>query len=219
MQKIINKHLLPKLYVVGHSNSYANYLTEPNDQVHVVLTNDPAEADLAMFTGGEDVNPATYSQPIGKYTSFSNRDKREVEAYEFFKELEIPMIGICRGLQLFAALEGGRLVQHISGHTGRTHNVVFENYNLTLPITSAHHQMIDPTRIKQDWEILGISEQRLSNTYLDGDNKEINGIDTEIECVYFPKSQALGIQGHPEWMDANCATVKHWREMIREKLL
>lgn len=219
MNQVVNQKLLPKLYVVGGSNDYANYLTTPNDQVYMTITTDPEEADLVMFTGGEDVNPATYNEPAGSRTHFSKRDAREILEYQFFRELEIPMIGICRGLQFFAAMEGGRLIQHSNGHAGGRHAVLFERHGVTLPITSAHHQMVDPTRVQPDWEIIGISDRKLSSTYLDGDDEEINGVDTEIECMYIPKAQALGIQGHPEWMEPNCPTVRFWRELIKEKLL
>lgn len=219
MNKEIDTSLLPKLYVVGGSYDYANYLLTPNDQVYMTLTHDPEEADIAMFTGGEDVDPATYNEPAGSRTHFTRRDAREILEYQFFRELEIPMIGICRGLQFFAAMEGGRLIQHSNGHAGGQHKVLFEAHGLTLPITSAHHQMVDPTRLQPDWEIIGISDRLLSKTYLDGDDTEIHGVDTEIECMYIPKAQALGIQGHPEWMDSECQTVRFWRDLIKEKLL
>lgn len=219
MNQEVDKSLLPKLYVVGGSYGYAKYLLTKNDQVWMTLTHNPEEADIAMFTGGEDVDPATYKEPVGSRTSYSSRDKNEILEYEFFKELGIPMIGICRGHQLFAAMEGGRLIQHATGHAGNHHDVLFEHHGKTLPITSAHHQMVDPTRLKPGWEIIGISDRILSNTYLGGDDQEIHGVDTEIECMYIPEAQALGIQGHPEWMPEDCETVRFWRELIKEKFL
>lgn len=151
--------------------------------------------------------------------------------FNFFAEEEVPMIGICRGLQLFAGLNGGRLIQDTTGHAGANHGVVFENYDdagmptefkgtgLVLPYTSAHHQMVDPTKVKPDWQVLGYSEQLRSKHYLGGDNKPINGVDTEIECVFFPKTQCLGIQGHPEWMDPDSPSVEFWRQLIKTYLL
>lgn len=211
--------LLPKLFVVGSSFSYAEYLLEQNDVAHFDLTRDPEKADIAMFTGGEDVNPGTYGEPVGSRTHFSGRDKEEVKLFNFFRSEDIPMIGICRGHQLFAGLSGGRLIQDVTGHAGGRHLVNFEGYNKILPFPSAHHQMVDPTRMQPDWIVLGISDSLLSKRYLDGNDKEINGVDTELECVHYVKSNALGIQGHPEWMDSNSESVAFWRELIRERLL
>lgn len=210
---------LPKLYVVGGSIGYADYLLRANKEAHFTLTRDPADADIAMFTGGEDVNPATYNQPRNPKTHFSNRDEYEIKAFNFFKENEIPMIGICRGHQFFAAMDGGRLIQHTTGHGGTMHNIVFDDYDKKFEITSAHHQMVDPTRLKKDWKVLGRSETLRSNTYEDGLGEQIKGIDTEIECIYYANINALGIQGHPEWMNETDPLVPFWRELIREYLL
>jgi gamma-glutamyl-gamma-aminobutyrate hydrolase PuuD len=227
----MSNDLLPKLYVVGGSIGYASYLrSKPGRSVQFELTQNPAHADIALFTGGEDVDPATYGEQCSKTTHYTNRDKHEIEMFNFFVEEEVPMIGICRGLQLFAGLNGGRLIQDTTGHAGSNHGVIFEGYDdtcmgdefkgsITLPYTSAHHQMVDPTRIKADWKILGRSETRRSRHYLGGDDKEIHGVDTEIECVFFPKTQCLGIQGHPEWMDPTSPSVEFWRQLIKTYLL
>src|SRR5579872_4118845 len=188
---MLNKTLLPKLYVVGGSIGYAGYLRAMEGRsVQFELTQNPAHADMALFTGGEDVNPATYGEGCGSWTHFTNRDKHEVEMFNFFVDSEVPMVGICRGLQLFAGLNGGRLIQDTTGHAGANHGVVFEGYDdegmedrfkgtICLPYTSAHHQMVDPTKIKPDWKILGISDGRRSKHYLGGDDKPIHGVDTE----------------------------------------
>jgi putative glutamine amidotransferase len=231
MSNNLPDRFMPKLYVVGGSYGYADYMRiSPRRSVQFQLTNNPAQADVALFTGGEDVDPATYNESCGDRTSYSQRDKHEIELFNFFSSEEIPMIGICRGLQFFAAMNGGRLIQDTTGHAGKNHNVIFEGYEdtgmkqefkdtVTLPYTSAHHQMVDPTKVQPDWKILGRSEHRLSRYYHGGDNKEIPGVDTEIECVYFPKTQCLGIQGHPEWMDADSPSVEFWRQLIKAYIL
>lgn len=215
----INKDLLPKLYVVGGSVGYADYLLRENNEAHFVLTGDPSQADIAMFTGGEDVNPALYKEPCNLRTSFTRRDEGEVRAFNFFKENDIPMIGICRGHQFFAAMDGGRLIQHVTNHAGCHHKILFDDYGKEFDITSAHHQMVDPTRRKKNWKILARSAELRSTTYQDGLGQEIKGVDTEIECAYFPDINALGIQGHPEWMNESDPIVPFWRELIREYLL
>lgn len=218
--------LNPKLYVVDGQTGYAKYLMQKQGRsVQFELTTNPTKADIAMFTGGSDVSPSIYGQKEGKYTScWPERDKMESRMFDFFAENEIPMIGICRGHQLFAAKLGGALIQHSSGHAGVDHNVIFSDYavgkdEIILPFTSAHHQMIDPTKVKPNWKILGRSARKLSHCYLNGENEEIKGVDTEIECAYFPEVDALGIQGHPEWMDSECASVEFWRNLIKEYLL
>ena len=72
--------------------------------------------DGLMFTGGHDINPALYHQaPIAQLGAVSHeRDRMEKMAFERAMALGKPMLGICRGLQLFNALLGGTLWQDLS---------------------------------------------------------------------------------------------------------
>ena len=76
-------------------------------------------SDLVVFTGGSDVDPALYAEPKHKETrSKIDRDMREAAIFQVCVDSRIPMVGICRGAQLLTVLAGGKLVQHIGGHTG-----------------------------------------------------------------------------------------------------
>lgn len=69
-------------------------------------------------------------------------------------------------------------------------------------ITSSHHQMLYPFDLNEkDYELIAYSEYFQSNTYLNGDNKEIELAKNflEPEIVYYKNTNALCIQGHPEW--------------------
>ena len=54
---------------------------------------------------------------------------------------------------------------------------------------------------EKDYELIAYSEYFQSNTYLNGDNEEIELSNNflEPEIVYYKKTNALCIQGHPEW--------------------
>ena len=184
------------------SLDYVSYLKEKFDVI-VHKTNDvknPKDIDLVLFTGGEDVNPAHYNENIGKYTHInSNRDKKEIDTFYRFKGKSF-LLGICRGNQLLTILSGGKLIQHVEGHC-RDHSMVLNN-SLKYNITSSHHQMIYPFDLNEkDYELIAYSEYFQSNTYLNGDNEEIELSNNflEPEIVYYKKTNALCIQGHPEW--------------------
>ena len=191
--------------VIADDNSsldYVSYLKEKFDVI-VHKTNDvknSKDIDLVLFTGGEDVNPAHYNENIGKYTHInSNRDKKEIDTFYRFKGKSF-LLGICRGNQLLTILSGGKLIQHVEGHC-RDHSMVLNN-GLKYNITSSHHQMIYPFDLNEkDYELIGYSEYFQSNTYLNGDNEEIELSNNflEPEIVYYKKTNALCIQGHPEW--------------------
>jgi len=190
-----------KLYVVGYGKSYGHWL----NHFGMTLTDSPKEADLVMWTGGEDIDPALYGEKQGFRTWFNPaRDKYEVEAFEQLKDK--PKIGICRGGQLLTALSGGKLIQHVSHH-GQTHLMQTID-GRTMVTSSLHHQMMMPYSSKEPYELLAWSKGKISSCYLNGDDKESEEMKDrsgeyfcEPEIIYWPNTNSLCIQGHPEMMD------------------
>ena len=191
--------------VIADDTSSLDYVSYLNEKYEVIVhktkdVKNPKDIDLVLFTGGEDVNPAHYNENIGKYTHInSNRDKKEIDTFYRFKGKSF-LLGICRGNQLLTILSGGKLIQHVEGHC-RDHSMVLNN-SLKYNITSSHHQMLYPFDLNgKDYELIGYSEYFQSNTYLNGDNEEIELSNNflEPEIVYYKKTNALCIQGHPEW--------------------
>jgi gamma-glutamyl-gamma-aminobutyrate hydrolase PuuD len=158
--------------------------------------------DLALFTGGEDVNPLYYNESQGNRTQCNpDRDKVEKAMYNAVDKKTFKL-GICRGSQLLTVLSGGKLVQHVENHT-RAHTIIskYPEHHCKFIITSTHHQMMYPFLMKKEnYDIIAYSEYYLSNTYLNGKNEEISIPDdfVEPEIVFYKDSNALCIQGHPE---------------------
>lgn len=72
--------------------------------------------DGILFTGGVDISPLNYFEnPIKQvdYTS-SRRDSFELELFNIAYERNIPILGICRGVQLINVALGGTLYQDIN---------------------------------------------------------------------------------------------------------
>jgi GMP synthase-like glutamine amidotransferase len=184
------------------SLDYVAYLKEKYEvTVHKVkdVTN-PKDIDLVLFTGGEDVDPGIYNENVGKRTHINkSRDKKEMDTFYKFQNHSF-MLGICRGSQLLTTLSGGKLIQHVEGHC-RDHSMILNN-TLRYNITSSHHQMLYPFNLNEkDYELIAYSEYFQSNTYLNGDNEEIELAKNflEPEIIYYKNTNALCIQGHPEW--------------------
>ena len=94
------------IYVVGGNLNYSDWLdfigysafSTKNTDVNTELKR-AKTADLIMFTGGEDVTPALYEEERGSYTHSSlKRDEYEAQFFNMAIKNNIPMIGICRGL-------------------------------------------------------------------------------------------------------------------------
>lgn len=75
-----------------------------------------ALVDGLLFTGGQDVNPYHYQeQPSLVLGNTSpHRDAREIELLHAALELNKPILGVCRGLQLINVALGGSLYQDLS---------------------------------------------------------------------------------------------------------
>ena len=191
--------------VIADDTSSLDYVSYLNEKYEVIVhktkdVKNPKDIDLVLFTGGEDVNPQYYNEQIGKYTHINNnRDEKEIDTFHRFRNYSF-LLGICRGSQLLTVLSKGKLIQHVEGHC-RDHPMILNN-KLRYNITSSHHQMLYPFNLKEkDYELVAYSEYFQSNTYLNGDNEEIELSNNflEPEIVYYKKTNALCIQGHPEW--------------------
>lgn len=71
--------------------------------------------DGFLFTGGHDVDPAIYGAAKSNNCGPSNhdRDVLEKKVFEYALRLNLPVFGICRGIQLINAFCGGTLYQDI----------------------------------------------------------------------------------------------------------
>jgi putative glutamine amidotransferase len=84
--------------------------------------------DGLLLTGGGDVDPRLYGEKPSKqvYGVSETRDYTEWMALDKAFERGVPVMGICRGMQLIAVHNGGSLKQHVTGHRGVKHLVEAE---------------------------------------------------------------------------------------------
>jgi GMP synthase-like glutamine amidotransferase len=184
-----------KTYVVGWGALAANWIPD------VRLVRRMEDSDLVLFTGGEDINPAIYgAEPHPSVSHWSpHRDAHECEAFVRATRLGKPMVGICRGAQLFCALMGGKLVQH-QRHPSIHMIDTFDGKKIT--VTSAHHQRQFPFLLPaNEYRILGWCDLSPFSWGEDGEDLICLGGKRlpEVEIAFYPRLRALGIQSHPEW--------------------
>lgn len=213
-----------KLFVVGPSIGYARWIKNKE------LVDKIEDAELIMFTGGQDINPQIYGCEAHHSTYFSrDRDKFEINAYRQIRPDQL-CIGICRGAQLACALNGGILVQDVTNHwIGGTHTMSRcsdIDMDDILDIPSLHHQMMYPYDMpKRDYTLMYVSTNQRSSHY-EGDKiteKQISKLHQigEPEVVLFHKEgnpRFLAIQGHPEMMYENSETVNQFNKILLKLL-
>jgi putative glutamine amidotransferase len=169
-----------------------------------------AEPDVALdlvdgllLAGGSDLDPALYGAPRHPKTDRprGERDEFELALARRALERDLPLLGICRGMQVLNVACGGTLDQHLPerlGHEehrrtpgtfeGSEHEVRLEAGSLVARAAgeerhvakSHHHQGV--ARVGEGLAVTGRS-----------------AIDDLVEAVEAPDRRfALGVQWHPE---------------------
>lgn len=157
----------------------------------------PDDADLVIFTGGEDVNPLLYGKQPHSTTCYDNRrDEIDMALYEKCVTEGIPMFGVCRGAQFLHVMNGGKLYQDIDRHQGA--HMMYDPIarRVLRNVSSVHHQSCIPNT-EGGQVILGecnISSKR----WLDDCNFR-TGTAMDVEAYWYPDTFCLGVQGHPEY--------------------
>ncbi len=121
--------------------------------------------DGLLLAGGADVAPALYGEePNGTGTVHPGRDALELEAWDVAEARRLPVLGICRGIQVINVFMGGGLLQHVDGHDApgygsgappQMHELRPEPGTRVggllgqrpLHVNSYHHQAIDAARL------------------------------------------------------------------------
>ena len=95
--------------------------------------------DGILFSGGEDVDPELYGEQIKYKTVRVNRQRDDFERslLEVALDRRIPILGICRGIQMINVKFGGTLIQDIASDTEleRDHRQPGSRSDLTHSVT------------------------------------------------------------------------------------
>jgi gamma-glutamyl-gamma-aminobutyrate hydrolase PuuD len=200
--------------------SYLHLFSENVRGIH--SPRDLKGVELLVLWGGADISTTFYKQAKGMSDSselMTSRDRGEkILAMAAINE-GIPILGICRGAQLLCALGGGKLYQDVGNHGHGYHELHIKGDTRKYVTNSCHHQMMIPT---SDMEVLGWSPCLSPVKHGNGSTDPIMDNNNEPEIVYFPKMKALGVQGHPEWLnrgdDLVCITQRLCEELLNAKL-
>jgi gamma-glutamyl-gamma-aminobutyrate hydrolase PuuD len=168
--------------------------------------------DLVVFHGGADVSPFLYGEQVkGAHTTPvpSSRDVLEMFVWNRCARLDIPMFGICRGMQLFAVMNGDSLWQHVVQHPGQ-HDITFTD-GATISVPSVHHQMVRLSKYSRGHIVATSNEDVVAhNEY--GKEEHIK----EIEAIFYPHTLCFGVQTHPEYVSYSDPLAIACRESLND---
>jgi putative glutamine amidotransferase len=104
--------LIPWNYVNKLQAAGASVVILPPDADNHEAT---SRLDGLVMAGGADIEPARYGAPHqdGTDKPRTERDASELGLYRAAREANLPVFGICRGLQIMAVAHVGSLHQHL----------------------------------------------------------------------------------------------------------
>ena len=197
-----------KIYVVGNSREYSRWIKNHE------LVDNLADADIVLFTGGEDVDPSLYGKQR-HHTTYSNiqRDLQEKEIFDQVKPNQL-CLGICRGSQFLCVMNKGILVQNVNNHATFGTHQIYNRIGDVYEITSTHHQMQYPFLLPEaNYAVLYHAGNRAD--YYEGDGVNYPPCDPEIVLYKTPGlPKCLAIQGHPEMMRHEAPVIDMLNKLI-----
>jgi putative glutamine amidotransferase len=158
--------------------------------------------DGLLLSGGSDINPARYGQTnAGSDEVDDGRDELEIRLLREALAADVPVLAICRGLQLFNVVCGGTLIQHLGStdvHRQRPKNAEPGKH------PAAHRVWVGPdTRLAG---IIGAGGHDVNSRHHQaietiGERLIVSAISEEgvIEAIEKPGARfAVAVQWHPE---------------------
>jgi len=150
--------LIPFSYVQAVESAGARALLVPPSDDGVEETLDAL--DGVVFSGGGDLDPATYGADAHPKTGgvHEARDRAEMALLTAALERDMPVLAVCRGSQVLNVVRGGDLVQHLPEVVGheqhRALHGEFSDHEVDVepnsrlgallgtrpPVKSSHHQ-------------------------------------------------------------------------------
>lgn len=194
------------------------------------LTTDPdiiqdycSMIDGLVLSGGHDVSPLAYGeQPLMKLGhTLPERDLFDKFLIEKALEKDLPILGICRGLQILNVTLGGSLYQDLE----YIPNCSIKHDQYHDPSLATHEIVIDQS--SKLYEIVGMERLKTNSFHhlavkdlADGLKVTARSDDGVIEAVeHDAKDFVLGVQWHPEMMAATDESMKKLFESLVKEVL
>ena len=196
-----------------HLSDYLESVRRAGGEPRVVELAKDAPADAAasihglLLTGGSDIDPARYGE-VGRASTAGvepERDSFEIALVHAASDAKLPILGICRGMQVLNVALGGTLIQDISTELPGS---------LEHSVPAPHHALAHEVWITKGSLLWKLMQEKLA----EGDACQVNsrhhqavkkvacsfevtatapdGVIEAIECG--TGGFCLGVQWHPE---------------------
>ena len=154
-------------------------------------------ADGVLLSGGGDIDPDVTGDKADEKNQ--GQISRERDSFEFgllsaALEINMPVLGICRGMQVIGAVGGAHIIQHMNGHSQTTDKSQY-SHSVNISKNSALFKITRTEKLK----VNSFHHQAVG----DGFKGSVSAVSDDgfIEAVEFmDRDFVLGVQWHPEHM-------------------
>jgi putative glutamine amidotransferase len=165
------------------------------------------ELDGVLLTGGGDIDPAHYKAVPHPKTDPPDRarDAFELELVRLALEGDVPMLGVCRGLQLMNVAAGGTLIQDIPSEVNHPlgHQINSPLYAIAHEVWVVQDSALGATMKEElgDGEVLQVNSRHHQAIKQAASAFTVSATapDGVIEAIERPTSRfCVAVQWHPE---------------------
>lgn len=194
-------NLSPRTYSLAVQRAGGIALILPPDDVVAESPDDLLDLiDALILAGGSDIDPGSYgAQPHPETRgTWPERDRFEIALGTRALERDMPVLGICRGMQMLNVIQGGTLNQHVrdlvDNDLHRHTPGVFTDHRVELDAGSLAARVVGGERT----EVKSAHHQGVEEL---GEGVTATGRadDGLVEAIELPgKSFVVGVLWHPE---------------------
>ena len=175
-----------------------------------VIINTLSHLDGLILTGGADYNPLwAGEEPSPKLHHINReRDLAELMITRLAFNRQIPMLGICRGIQTLAMALGGKVIQDIDNKI--KHDQDADRNEPTHSVTIATNSILEKIYDEEKLFVNTFHHQAVGEPgpHLKVTAKAPDGIIEGIESNEY--KSILGVQWHPEWLEEDGLKIFQW---------
>ena len=157
--------------------------------------------DGLIFSGGPDLDPDVYGHPrhpqLGPDVDRVS-DEYELALQRLAAERDVPVLGICRGMQALNVSRGGTLHQHLPDRSTLEHNQGHASFEHAHPVSVAAGSLLHRLTGAATLEVNSYHHQAVGRL---GAGLQVCAVasDSTVEAIWDPSARfCLGVQWHPE---------------------
>jgi putative glutamine amidotransferase len=193
----VEVNLSPRTYSLAVQRAGGLALILPPDDVVAETPDEVLDMiDGLILAGGSDVDPGSYGAQPHPETRGTRpeRDRFELALGTRALERDMPVLGICRGMEMLNVIQGGTLNQHLG----------LELHRHTPGVFTDHRVALEPGSLAE--RVVGAEHTEVKSAHHQGVEELGEGVvvsghadDGVVEAIELPgRSFAVGVLWHPE---------------------